>query len=326
MLSTGAIAYIAMMHWSSTLKHSRARVVMVMWGFLVGIALTRSAVFDTPFSPAEQACHGRHGRLLQYPIQLESGLFECTYKCFSVEKPMRMRSELIAVPIGILQNSYSRLAYVLIGPVQFAAYAAISWDSHEHTPSQLCTRIVMKYLNPKHHEDITKLIYNTSQERWYGGYFVLFSFVRRPVWGPRKALLCFLAIPWFVLALVIDVLSIPLLITNVVLNELNFLGSNLPVNEANRAIGQWGPIVGSALVVYAAIVNRGLEWREEREKVKKQRREEQDVDGKMTTLRPDEIELELGRVNEQTCGVVKPGIVHVQTLRDMDEIVTRPNG
>src|SRR5271155_5454747 len=49
-LSTGALAYITLIHWSNTLRNSRARFIMHVWAFLVGSSLIfgRSALFDTP--------------------------------------------------------------------------------------------------------------------------------------------------------------------------------------------------------------------------------------------------------------------------------------
>lgn len=295
---------------------------MVSWGILIGISLIfgRSVLFDTPLSSPEPACYSSVGQILQYPIQLANPQFNCTYKCFSTTKPMRQSSELIAVPLSVLVSKYSHLTVVLVGPIQFAAYAAITFDSHEHTPSQFYTRRIMRHFNPKHNEDITKLIYNASQERWYGGYLLYFTYISRSRWSMTKLLICSFVVPWIVFALAIDVLSLPLLITNVVLNELDLLRSGLPTNEANRAIGQWGPIVASALVVYAAILNRGLEEWDERKRRRKEARDEEKTEERRTGS-AEEVrgDLGLGQTDGQESGVVKPGIAHVQTLKDVDE-------
>jgi hypothetical protein len=314
-LSTGALAYITLINWSTTLRNSRARVVMVCWGLLVGIALIfgRAELHNTELSTGEPACHSSRGALLSNPSQLSDPSFNCTYQCFSARKPMREQSETIAIPRAVLTDKYSRLGLVMIGPVMFAAYSAITFDTREHSPSQTFTRMVVSYLSPKHHEEITKSIYKASSERWYGGYFALFSFVHRSKWSVRKCLLSFLAIPWFALGLALDLLCIPLLIINVVLNELNILGSHLPFNEPPYAIGQWGPIVSSVLIVIASIINKGLEFRETRQNAPDIPREEV-RDTLPTKQDPRELE-------EQTSGIVLRNIGRQETLKDMDQIL-----
>ena len=56
-LSTGALGYIGMIHWSTTLRNSNARIIMVCWGVLVGVSLIfgRAILFDTPPSDPEPA-------------------------------------------------------------------------------------------------------------------------------------------------------------------------------------------------------------------------------------------------------------------------------
>jgi len=320
-LSSGALAYIGMVHWSTTLRYSRAKLVLITWGFLVGISLIfgRAELFQDPLSPPEPACYSSAGTLLEYPIQLISPQFNCTYKCFSATKPMRQPSEVMIVPRHVLDNRYTRLSFVLVGPIQFAAYAALSFDSLEHTPSQICTRAVMSHLDHTQRENITKLIYNASSEHWYGGYFVLFQFVRHSRWNARKALLSFVILPWFLTALLVDILALPMMVTNIVLNEVSILASNLPTNEAMYAVGQWGPVVNSLLVVIAAIINKYLEMRERAKNTSAKEsggpKCRDDVPG-----RPD---IEPG-MEEQTIGVVTPKLAHVETLRDMEELLDKP--
>lgn len=297
-LSTGALAYITLIHWSTTLRNSRARMVMMCWGGLIGIALifSRAELFDTQLSAGEPACHSSQGVLLSTPVQLIDPNFKCTYECFKARKPMRQPSETVAVPRAILTGRYSHLSLVLVGPVMFAAYAAICFDSREHSPSQLYTRLVMGFLTSKNHPGITDSIYKAASETRYGGYFALLTFVHREKWSVRKFLLSFVAIPWFVLGLALDLLCIPLLTTNVLLNELNLLGSRLPTNEPLFAIGQWGPIVSSLLVVIASIINKGLEIREDRKNVPDIPREHT-----YSTFTPEQ---DPGELEGQTSGIV----------------------
>lgn len=314
-LSTGALAYITFINWSTTLRHSRARIVMVCWGALVGIGLIfgRAELYDMKLSPGEPECRSSTGELLSKPFQLIDPNFNCTYQCFSARKPLREQSETIAIPKSVLSGKNSRLSLIMVGPVMFAAYAAISWDAREHSPSQVNTRMVMSYLDPKHHAEITKSIYTAASEKWYGGYFALFSYVHRARWSVRKWILSFLAMPWFALALALDLLCIPLLITNIILNEINLLGSSLPTNEPPFAIGQWGPVVSSLLIVIAAIINRSLEIRDTRKRAPDIPREDSHV---VSVAKQD-----VGELEGQTSGVVVQNIARQETLKDMEQIL-----
>ena len=320
-LSTGALAYIAMMHWSSSLRDTDARIILVAWGFLVGTALIfgRTELFDTPLSDPEPACYSSSGKLLIYPLELISPQFNCTYKCFSKRKIMRQANEIMAVPHATLVNKYTNLSVVLVGPIQFAAYAAISWDTQAHTPSGLCVHIVMKHLNPKHKEELVKHIYNASQSTWYGGYFALFHFMMRIKWSWRKGVIAFIALPWFLLGLLVDLFALPFMVINIVLNELSIMETQIPTNEADYAIGQWGPIVSSVLVVLAAIINRYMEMRARAKAIKHALEEDAPAAVESSVF-------ELGEIEEQSVGVVKPSLAHVQTLQDMEEMVKKPKG
>lgn len=322
-LSTGALAYITLINWSTTLRNSRARVVLVCWGMLIGTALIfgRVELHDTRLSPGEPACYSSRGELLSTPLQLLDPSFHCTYGCFSARKPMRELLETVALPRAILTGKYSRLGLIMVGPVMFAAASATTFDAREHSPSQSLTRLVMAYLSPKYHAEITKSIYKASSETWYGGYFALFSFVHRAKWSVRKCVLSFLAVPWFALGLAVDLLCIPFLIINVILNELNLLGARLPFNEAPSAIGQWGPIVGAFLIIIASVINKGLEIREMRKNAPDIPRE--DIPREAITREDVSVNLPINRdprdLEEQTSGVVMGGIGRQETLKDMDQ-------
>lgn len=315
-LSTGALAYIGIIHWSTTLRNSRAKTVMITWGFLIGVALIfgRSLLFSTPLDPPEPACYSSRGKLLEQPIELISPDFNCTYQCFSVSRPMRHRYEIQVVPHRYLANQYTKLALALVGPIQFAAYAAISIDSLEHTPSVMCSRYVMsRLIRPQYPERLTQVIYKASMETWYGGYFALLGYIRRVKWSWMKLWWATILVPWLAISFLIDVTCLPLMVANIVLNEITILSGNLPTNEANVAIGQWGPVVASALVVIAAFMNKGLEIRETRQKIK-------ELEGASEDFVPVSDNVDDG---QQTTGVEKPKLVHVQTLQDMKDFVMK---
>jgi hypothetical protein len=317
-LSTGALAFIVMMHWSSTVRNTDAMLILIIWGVLVGVALIfgRAELFNTPLADPEPACYSSAGQLLVYPVELVSPLFNCTYKCFSAHTAMRQQSEVMAVPRKTLENYWTGLSVVLIGPIQFAAYAALSAMSLSRSPSGICTFIVMKYLEPQQHEEILKHIYEASENHIFGGYFALFHFARRSRWSARKAIIYFFTLPWFVMALVIDIFALPLMVINIVLNELSINKPQLPVNEANYAIGQWGPVAASVLVIIASLIRRGQMWYGRRVETAKQRKEEAakiNTEPRHTTV--ETFELADGTEGQQV-GVVKRGIGRVLTLKD----------
>lgn len=319
-LSTGALGYIGMIHWSSTLRYSNAKWIMICWGVLVGTGLIfgRAALFDTVLSEPEPACYSISGKFLEYPIELISPEFKCTYKCFDVSKPMRHLSEIVALPSKQLNNKYSSLALALVGPIQFAAYAALSIDTQKHNPSQLCQRVVMKYLiHPGHKESLTKTVYNASADGWYGGYFALLNYLWRTKWTFWKTVICTFTLPWMFLTLLIDVFCLPMMAANIILNEITLLQGDLPVNETNNAIGQWGPIVNSLLVVIAACISKLIEMRQKSKAVK----DLEQPQGIVSMVAPD---VERGFMDGQETGVVKPKLAHVQTLQDVDDWVNKP--
>ena len=95
--------------------------------------------------------------------------------------------------------------------------------------------------------------------------------------------------------------------------------TQLPTNEGNYAIGQWGPIVSSALVIIAAIINQASGWYHRRVKAARQRKEEAQKIDAMPVESPT---FELAdRAEGQQTGVVKPGLAHVSTLKDMQELM-----
>lgn len=310
-LSSGALAYISFMHWSTALRDSHARLIFLLWGLLLGVALIlgRVEIYNSALSPPEPACYSSEGQLLVYPIQLISPLFNCTYRCFHETKAMRQASEVMVVPREVLDNYYTGLSLVMIGPVQFAAYAALSWDAVEHNPSRTCTWIVMKHLQPKHHERMVRFIHDASMEHRYGGYFALWHFARRIRWSWLKASLLMLGLPWYLMGLIVDILALPLLVINIALNELALLKPSLPTNEANYAIGQWGPWVSSALVVIAAATNQYIIWLRRRKHRVKEAKEASNGDELPPSVYLVQAELETG--------VLKPSLAHVPTLQDM---------
>ena len=320
-ISTGALAYIAMMHWSSTLRDSHVRIIFIVWGVLIGIGLIfgRSEIFSTPLGDSEPACYSKTGELLIYPLELVEGAFNCTYQCFGHRKPMRQQSEVMAVPRSTLENYYTGLGVVLIGPIQFVAYAALSIDSLGHSPSRLCTYIILSHLEPKHHERLYNFIFEASSESWYGGYFTLVHFARRTNKSVLKTILLFMTIPWFAMGVLIDILSLPMLVINIVLNELTIMKSQLPTNEANFAIGQWGPWVSSALVVFATILNQFMQWHDRYSKRKRAAKEAKEASNRTSDddslHRRFEAATEL---EEQMTGVVKPSLAHVPTLQILE--------
>lgn len=310
-LSTGSLAYITLVHWSSTLRHSRARLVMILWGSLcsIGLIFARASMFDAS-TESEAACRAADGSLLTSPLELQSPRFNCSYHCFSISKPMRERAETIAIPTHVMTDKYSSLQLIMVGPVMFAAYASLSAQLRPHTPSQIYMLAVFSIImKPSSREELTKAIYNAASETWYGGYMVYLRFVPRDKCLWRKLLYSML-IPWLAIEFFMDVLSPVLLTGNIILNELRVLGPGLPTNEAAFAIGQWGPVVSAVLVVIAAIVNKSKDEWAARKKLKVA-----DIPRHSAT-ESTAWDVELGDMDGQVNGVVKQNL-NQETLRSM---------
>jgi hypothetical protein len=127
--------------------------------------------------------------------------------------------------------------------------------------------------------------------------------------------------PWLIIELVLDVLTPPMFIANITLNELNLQGSNLPNNEQPYAVGQWSPLSSALLLMIAAAINKGLEIREQRKSSRDIPREEQQSEatvpaaGETSTSDDPRVMEEGGQVS----GVVVPKLVHTETLKDMEK-------
>jgi hypothetical protein len=269
LLSTGALAFVVMIHWSTTVKQSRAKVVLVLWAVLMGIGLStgRALLFDRPLRP-EPSCRSKSGQLLQLQSQLLDPAFNCTYKCFSADKVMRKRNEKMAIPSTYL-NLRDPDYIVLLGPIMAAALKCLSYQSLAHSPSQLCSRTIISKLinNQGRHKHLTDHIYDAAASKWYGGYIILIQYIHRQPWSWHHLWIWSLAYPWLALELVLDALTPPMFIANIVLNELNLRAQNLPNAELPYAVGQWSPMASTLLVIMASAVCRGIEIWENRKKV-----------------------------------------------------------
>ncbi|OJD13126.1 hypothetical protein AJ78_06387 [Emergomyces pasteurianus Ep9510] len=217
-LSTGCMAFVSLVHWSRAMRQSEARLVLVMWGVLVGIGclFCRAELFDIR-SDAEPACRSGSGMLLMTPYQTVDPQFSnCTYKCFGTKAPMRDPSKITAIPTTYLSASYANLGTILLVPILAAAYKSIALNMHPHTPSEICTRFVMTQIN-------SSLNVKLSQQ---------------------------------VITQHAQVATPPLFITNIVVNEINLMKTSLPFDEEIASVGQWSPIVAATLVVMASVINK----------------------------------------------------------------------
>jgi hypothetical protein len=146
---------------------------------------------------------------------------------------------------------------------------------------------------------------------------VLVQYMHRQPWSRLHIFHALFVYPWLVIELLLDVLTPPMFITNVILNELNLQGQNLPTNEQAYAIGQWSPVVSTLLVIIASAVVKGLEIWENRRKIDIPREEwPTHPDLKSDTL-PDPRVMEEGQIS----GIVVPKLQYAETLRDMEKIL-----
>ncbi|EAS34441.3 uncharacterized protein CIMG_05465 [Coccidioides immitis RS] len=271
-LTTGCMAFAAMVHWSSALRQSGGKLVIVLWGGLIGIGCItgRSLLLDV-HSDAEPACRSANGDLLTSTSELVSPLFKCTYKCFSAKTPMRQTNEITAIPTDQLLGTYANLGVVLIVPIIAAAQKSVAFNWSQHTPSYACTAIVMTCINSSLNLRLSQNTYNAACQTWYGGYILLFHYMCKAKFklGLKKFLMVSIVAPIMFFDLFFDLAALPLFVANIIFNELNLLKTNIPVEEEYSSVGQWSPVVSAALVLAASVINRSAEWW----KMKKQRRQ-----------------------------------------------------
>ncbi|KAF3482689.1 uncharacterized protein GIQ15_02013 [Arthroderma uncinatum] len=268
-LTTGCLAFAALIHWSSSIRKSDSRVVLVLWGVLVAIGcLTGRALLLDVNSQAEPACRSADGTLLKRQSDLDGGMFKCTYKCFGTRTPLRAPSEIIAMPANVFVGTYSTLIVALVGPCLAAAHKSLSVNFSLHSPSDLCAHWVMNYLNHSMNARLSQHIYNAACSTWYGGYILLLQYASKAKFKShlRRRVAVFLVCPLLIIDLLLDLLTPPIFAANIIVNELNLMGNNFPIEEGIRSIGQWSPMVSAALVILASIVNhlvkRHRTWKE----------------------------------------------------------------
>ncbi|KAI1936925.1 hypothetical protein LOZ66_004434 [Ophidiomyces ophidiicola] len=277
-LTTGCLAFAGLVHWSSALRQSEARIVIVIWGVLIGMSciVGRALLLDI-HSDALPACRSPAGELLTTAAELASNQFNCTYTCFTAKTAMRQPDEIRVIPTERLLGTYANLGAILIGPVLAAAHKSVSYNLSPHTPSYVCTMMVMAYINSTLHMRLSQSTYNTACRTWYGGYILLFQYMRRAMFkgGLKRLLVALIVVPLLFLDLLFDILTPPLFIANIVFNELNLMKPNLPVEEDYSSVGQWSPVVSAALVLIASLINQYVGWFKAQRRAKKQQQQQQ---------------------------------------------------
>ena len=99
-------------------------------------------------------------------------------------------------------------------------------------------RFLLKPGQYKHDGDrFVRLVFEASQSHKFGGYFTLFSFIRKSPWSRRKFGIGVLLLPWVALELLTQLLALPLMVINIVLCELTINGSQFPTSEAIYNVG-----------------------------------------------------------------------------------------
>ncbi|DAA75562.1 TPA_exp: Uncharacterized protein A8136_1636 [Trichophyton benhamiae CBS 112371] len=258
-LTTGCLAFAALIHWSSSVRNSDSRVVLILWGMMVGIGcVTGRALLLDVNSQAEPACRSSNGTLLKAQSELASGMFNCTYKCFGVRTPLRDPSEITVMPAKVFVGTYSTLTVALMAPILAAAHKSMSVNLSLHSPSDLCAHWVLGYLNHSLNARLSQHIYNAACSTWYGGYILLLRYASTAKFksNKRRLIAITLICPLLVIDLVLDILTPFIFIANILINEINLMINHFPVEEGIRSIGQWSPMVSAALVILAAIINQ----------------------------------------------------------------------
>ncbi|WEW57025.1 hypothetical protein PRK78_002484 [Emydomyces testavorans] len=327
-LTTGCLAFAALVHWSSALRHSEGRIVIILWGALVGIGCItgRSLLLDV-HSDAEPACRSSAGDLLTSRSELASPKFNCTYKCFDAKSPMRQTNEVTAIPTNQLLGTYANLGVVLLVPILAAAQKALTFNLTPHTPSQACTSLVMVYVNSSLNLRLSQSTYNAACESWYGGYILLFHYARKARFklGVKKRLVTLIVFPLIFLDLLFDLTAAPLFIANIIFNELNLLKTDLPMEEGYSSVGQWSPIVSAVLVLIASLINRFVSWWKTKKQLGKRPPPEKEETQFATPLCQRFPLTSAGYFGMQENGVVIQKLAPQETLRIDPEIELKPS-
>ncbi|EEP81396.1 predicted protein [Uncinocarpus reesii 1704] len=262
-LTTGCVAFAALVHWSSALRRSEGRIVILLWGALVGIGcLTGRALIVDVRTGVEPACRSPTGDLLTSTSELVSSQFNCTYKCFSAKTPMRQSSEIMALPTDHLLGTYANLGVILLVPILAATHKSLSINLSPHTPSYGCTSLVMVHVNSSLNMRLSQTTYNAACRSWYGGYILLFQYIRKVKFGislKNRLIITALGALLFI-DLLFDLAALPMFVTNIIFNELNLMKTELPVEESHGSVGQWSPVVSAVLILIASVINRSIGW------------------------------------------------------------------
>ncbi|KAK2756803.1 hypothetical protein FQN54_005249 [Arachnomyces sp. PD_36] len=279
-VSSACLAFVALVHWSSTIHESRSRLVLVLWGCLVGIGCifgnTELRNMDTRSLPA---CRSESGELFtSLADSIDPQFSKCSYECFSAANVIRDPEEIIAIPSRIILEGYlATLGAVLFPMVLMAAYKSVSLNMNPHTPSMLCIRFVMLYTNDSHNPRLAQQSYNTACQSWYGGYMMLFHYIHKAKYATAKKglITAILIYPWILLELFLDLIAPFLFAVNIIINEITLMNTGLPLEEEYHSVGQWGPLVSAGLVILAAIINKGMEVHESKKALKDAEKENQ---------------------------------------------------
>lgn len=280
-LTTGCLAFAALVNWSSTIRQSNSRVVFILWGALVGAGcLTGRGLLLDADSISEPACRSsKNGALLTNEFELLDPQFNCTYNCFGSKVPMRNFSELQAIPSNLLRGKFSAFVYVLMAPVLTAAHKSVSIDFRPHSPSERCRRLVMGYLDNSLNARLSQHVYDSACSTWYGGYFLLLQYSYRAKFRSnfKRRLGVIVLCPLVLLELFLDMATPPIFVGNIIFNELKLINPQLPTEEGVASVGQWSPVVSAILVVIASIIDRSIEWYGDRKRMNKSQESQEEA-------------------------------------------------
>lgn len=249
LITTGSIIFFPALHFSSTLRESRAGPLILWWGTLNGIGGALCCVVFLPYFAediqstvaAEISClafgGSTNGTLLQSASQLADSSLDfgnCTYTCFSYSaSKIRSSSEILAVPMHNIQTSLQIPFLMFPGLVFILSFWGLLTVSLKYVP-------------------YTEQLENIINRR------VIRSIAGRPPLSSIRFLFYYTVSFLVNTSMTVVVLSV---IPVVIIMELYLLaGGGIPKGEEYYSVGQWAPFVGVGFVLSAGMFDPFL-WR-----------------------------------------------------------------
>ena len=235
-VSVGCLTFIPVILWSTTFPRQPSRPIFGFWGFLVSLGSGFAMIALLRDYPSEPECRSDNGTLLTSIAQRAEG-YNCTYLCFGANQILRKSTDIAVVSKQrVFGSGMNLLITAMVFTVVFGIFLGIMtcWAiPRKRTEAELRAVLAQKNdgFTVKERRHIQALKRAAREELKTGE---LRSHKSR-----------------------LGYLYPGLIILVIALNECYLLkDGGLPTSENPYAIGQWGPWVGVALALLAAIIVR----------------------------------------------------------------------